>query len=207
MKYDGETHYPLGSASHYFKQDLIPFIDRYCDRPRITLHIGAQPNSDPHIGNIVTFALASALKEKPAREIRISFVFVETAPAAGQDVIIKVVRYQKSLAEMGDFMFSQRAFTNVLERLSLLSSIPYDFKTQDFWCQGPEFPMIFYASLILDCSGSKLSKSLYVKERAYEYLCEAGLGYTLDTNVLLDAESGLEALFAEVQQWADELYK
>ena len=55
--------------------------------------------------------------------------------------------------------------------------------------------MIFYAPLVLDWSGSKLSKSLYVKEGAYKYLCEAGLGYMLDVNILLDAESGLEALF------------
>lgn len=339
IEHDGETHHPLGSASYYFKRDLIPFIDRHCDRPRITLHIGAQPNSDPHIGNIITFttafALASALKEKTAREIRINFVFVETAPAAGQDVIIKGVRYQKSLATVGDFLLNQRAFTKVLERLSLLSGVPCDVKTQDFWRQNPKFglvlrdiiskrslfgprlspethelairapcplcglaekhgltnqyhddgriiftcpthgefhvnlhfsdqtqhlglntplrnlvrallcredqdtswilctgadyagfyqeqlcyrlveqggespgfPMIFYAPLILDWSGSKLSKSLYVKEGAYKYLCEAGLGYMLDANVFLDAEFGLEALFAEVQQWVAEPYK
>lgn len=339
IEHDGETHHPLGSASYYFKRDLIPFIDRHCDRPRITLHIGAQPNSDPHIGNLITFttafALASALKEKTAREIRINFVFVETAPAAGQDVIIKGVRYQKSLAKVGDFLLNQRAFTKVLERLSLLSGVPCDVKTQDFWRQNPKFgpvlrdiiskrslfgprlspethklairapcplcglaekhgltnqyhddgkiiftcpthgefdvnlhlsdqtqhlglntplrnlvrvllcredqdtswilctgadyagfyqeqlcyrlveqgreipgfPMIFYAPLILDWSGSKLSKSLYVKEGAYKYLCEAGLGYMLDANVLLDAQFGLEALFAEVQQWVAEPYK
>lgn len=340
IEHDGETHHPLGSASYYFKRDLISFIDRHCVRPRISLHIGAQPNSDPHIGNLVTFttafALASALKEKTAREIRIKFVFVETAPAAGQDVMIKGVRYQKSLAKTGDFLLNQRAFTKVLERLSLLSGVPCDIKTQDFWRQNPKFgpvlrdiiskrhlfgprlspethklairapcplcgladkhgitnryhdddgkiiftcpthgefdvnlhlpdqtkhlglntplrnlvrvllckedpdtswilctgadyagfyqeqlcyrlveqkpgfpgfPTIFYAPLILDWSGSKLSKSLYVKEGAYKYLREAGLGYMLDVTVLLDAESGLEALFAEVQRWVAEPYK
>ena len=336
INHDGETHHPLGSASYYFKKNLIPFLDRHCVRPQITLHIGAQPNSDPHIGNIVTFAtafaLASALKEGTARDIRIKFVFVETAPAAGQDIMIKGVRYQKSLAKMGDFLLNQQAFKTVLERLSLLSGVPCEIKTQDFWrqnhnfgrvlrdiiskrsffgphlspethklairapcplcglaekhgltnryhddgkiiftcpnhgefdinlhlpdqtkhlglntplrnlvrvllcredqdtswilCTGadyagfyqeqlcyrlieqkPEFPMIFYAPLVLDWSGSKLSKSLYVKEGAYRYLYEAGLGYMLDVNILLDAESGLEALFAEVQQWVAEPYK
>lgn len=67
--------------------------------------------------------------------------------------------------------------------------------------------MIFYAPLVLDWSGSKLSKSLYVKEGAYKYLDEAGLGYMLNVNVLLDAESGLKALFAEVQRWVAEPYK
>ena len=336
IQHDGEIHHPLGGASYYFKHHLIPFIDHHCVRPRITLHIGAQPNSDPHIGNIVTFAaafaLASSLKKITAREVRINFVFVETAPAAGQDVKIKDVRYQKSLANMGDFPLYQPAFTKVLERLSLLSSVPYEIRTQDFWRQNPNFgsvlrdiiskrsffgprlspetqklairapcplcglaekhgltnqyhnddkivftcpthgefeinlhlsdqtkhvemntplrnlvrvllcredqdtswilctgadyagfyqeqlcyrlveqkpgfPMIFYAPLILDWSGSKLSKSLYVKEGAYKYLCEAGLEYMLDVNIFLDTESGFKALFAEVQQWVAEPYR
>lgn len=67
--------------------------------------------------------------------------------------------------------------------------------------------MIFYAPLIQDWSGSKLSKSLYVKQGAYKYLREARLGYMLDLNALLDAESGLEALFAEVQRWVAEPYR
>lgn len=69
------------------------------------------------------------------------------------------------------------------------------------------FPMIFYAPLILDWSGSKLSKSLYVKQGAYKYLCKAGLGYMLDVKQLLGAESGLEALFAEVKGWVAVPYK
>ena len=39
--------------------------------------------------------------------------------------------------------------------------------------------MIAYAPLTLDWSGSKLSKSLYVSNGAYEYLKEAGMGYLL----------------------------
>lgn len=146
LQHDGETHHPLGSASYYFKQDLVPFIDRHCVRSRITVHIGAQPNSQPHIGNIVTFAtafaLASALKERTAREIRIKFVFVETAPAAGQDFMIKGVRYQKSLENMGEFQLNQQAFNKVLERLSLLSGVPCDVETQDFWRKNPRFGQV-----------------------------------------------------------------
>ena len=334
-QHDGETYHPLGGASYYFKRDLIPFIDRHCIRPRITLHIGAQPNSDPHIGNIVTFAtafaLASALKEKAAREVRIKFIFVETAPAA-KDIIVNGVRYQKSLASTGDFLFHQHAFAKVLERLSLLSGVLYDVDTQDFWRQNPQFgpvlrdivgkhsffgsrlspethklairapcptcglaekhgltnqyhddgrivfscpthgehevnlhssdqakriemntplrnlvrvlmcsqdqdtswifctgadyagfyqeqllyrlveqkpglPMILYAPLIVDWSGSKLSKSLYVKEGAYNYLRAAKLEYMLEVNVLFNAEHGLEALFAEVRRWVAEPYR
>jgi hypothetical protein len=73
--------------------------------------------------------------------------------------------------------------------------------------QKPEFPVIFYAPLILDWSGSKLSKSLYVKEGAYRYLVEAGLAYMLDVRILLNAESGCEALYEEVSSWVREPYK
>ena len=66
---------------------------------------------------------------------------------------------------------------------------------------------MFYAPLVLDWTGLKLSKSLYVEEGTYKYLSDAGLGYMLDTNLLLAAESGLEALFAEVQHWVAEPHR
>lgn len=53
--------------------------------------------------------------------------------------MIKDVRYQKSLAKTGDFSSNQRAFTKVLERLSLLSGVSCDVDTQDFWRQNPRF--------------------------------------------------------------------
>ena len=141
--HDGEVHYPLRGASYYFKRDLIPFLSRHCDGPRITLHIGARPNSDPHIGNLITFAtafaLASALKGNTTREIRICFVFVESAPTPAHDVTIGGVSYQKSLARTGDFFWNRVAFIKILERLSLLSGVLCDVKTQDFWRENPKF--------------------------------------------------------------------
>ncbi|KAI9765423.1 MAG: hypothetical protein M1840_007381 [Geoglossum simile] len=68
-------------------------------------------------------------------------------------------------------------------------------------------PIIFYSPLILDWSGSKLSKSMYVKQGAYNYLRDAGLKYMLDIDALLNAEGGLEALFEEVKDWVAEPYK
>lgn len=66
-----------------------------------------------------------------------------------------------------------------------------------------EVPIIFYAPQILDWSGAKLSKGLYVKHGAYEYLREAGREYLLEVALLLDAEYGLEALYFEVQEWVE----
>ncbi|OJD11361.1 hypothetical protein AJ78_07853 [Emergomyces pasteurianus Ep9510] len=65
-------------------------------------------------------------------------------------------------------------------------------------------PIIFYAPLILDWSGGKLSKSLYVREGAYEYLCDAGRRYLLDADTFMETEGALDALFEEVQDWVKE---
>jgi hypothetical protein len=337
--HDGVVHNPLGAASYYFGENLIGYLNSQCARSRITLHIGTQPNSSPHIGNVTTFAtafaLASALKlYSPSREIRVKLVHVDSAPAVGQDITINNIRYQKSLRHTGDFNRNVTAFTKVLDRLSALSEVPYDFETQTYWRSNPSFtsilrnivarhqtlghcmspstgrlairaacprlscgladkhginnryhlegritflcphhgeynvdlasledmerlefntplrnlirvlicsqdrdtswifctgsdyagfyqeqllwrlldrpstaPMIVYAPLILDWSGSKLSKSMYVKQGAYKYLRDAGLEYMLDLDALLDAAGGLEALFAEVKAWVAEPYK
>ena len=326
MEYDSVTYYPLGAASYYFKEDLISFIANRCSRSQIICHIGAQPNSNPHIGNVVTFAtvfaLASARKKKITRKIVVKFIFVETAPSAGRGITIDGVRFQKSLAETGVFDLHHSTFRTILESLSSLSNVLFEIETQDFWRKSPSFmpllreitsqhsfygaclspetkrlglrapcstcgladksgvkncycsdsifftyplhgefrinlcssdqverlemntplrnlvrvlscskdqkalwilctgadyagfyqeqlcyrlvehqsqlPMIFYAPLILDWSGSKLSKSLYIEEGAYAYLCKSGLEYMLDANVLLRTGCGIDALFAEV---------
>lgn len=67
--------------------------------------------------------------------------------------------------------------------------------------------MIFYASLVLDWSGSKLSKSIYVKGGAYKYLCKAGSRYMLDAKILAISELGLDVLIVDVYQWVVESYK
>jgi hypothetical protein len=67
-------------------------------------------------------------------------------------------------------------------------------------------PIIFYAPLILDWSGVKLSKSLYVKQGAYQYLRNAGREYMLDADTFLQTTGGLDALFGEVQDWVQKPY-
>ncbi|KAL4932400.1 uncharacterized protein BDV17DRAFT_287924 [Aspergillus undulatus] len=68
-------------------------------------------------------------------------------------------------------------------------------------------PVICYAPLILDWSGGKLSKSLYVETGAYQYLVDSGRGYMLDADVFLGCEGGSEALFEEVREWVRKPYK
>ncbi|KAL4877120.1 hypothetical protein BJY04DRAFT_198991 [Aspergillus karnatakaensis] len=64
-------------------------------------------------------------------------------------------------------------------------------------------PVIFYAPLILDWSGVKLSKSLYVKDGAYQYLVDAGQGYLLNGEKFHRIEGAMEALFEEVSEWVE----
>ncbi|KAE8309482.1 hypothetical protein BDV41DRAFT_547700 [Aspergillus transmontanensis] len=338
IPHDGVVHHPFGGGSYYFKQNLIRYLNDRCTRPRIAVHIGSQPNSSPHLGNMTTFAtgfaLAAALKTKFGREIRAKFVYVDSAPTPGAEITIAGVRYQKSLKHTGDFGVHQTPFLKVLDQLSNLSGIPYDIETQSFWRSNPAFPailrdivaqhqklgphmspeagklairascpqegcgladkhgvnnqyhqdgrvtfvcpdhgdhhvdltspqdlerlefntplrnlirilicsqdsdmswimctgsdyagfyqeqltwrllerpgdapIIFYAPLVLDWSGVKLSKSLYVKQGAYKYLCDAGRSYMLDADTFLKNEGGLEALFQEVQDWVEKPYK
>ncbi|GFF78712.1 hypothetical protein IFM60648_05287 [Aspergillus lentulus] len=68
-------------------------------------------------------------------------------------------------------------------------------------------PVIFYTPLILDWSGAKLSKSLYIRENGYKYLIDAGRRYLLDADTFLETEGAIEALFEEAQDWVDKPYK
>lgn len=68
-----------------------------------------------------------------------------------------------------------------------------------------DMPMIVYAPLVLDWSGAKLSKSIYVKRDAYRYLPSYLLSY--DFLVKEKGIKGLENLYREVCSWVEEPYK
>jgi hypothetical protein len=148
ISHDSVVHHPLGAASYYFKQNLVEYLLRQCTRPAITLHVGSQPNSSPHMGNMATFAtgfaLAAALKDTTEREVKAKFIYVDSAPAPSQDAIriINGVMYQKSLRQTGDFQSNQSAFVRVLDRLAELSGVAYDLETQDFWRSNPALPTV-----------------------------------------------------------------
>jgi hypothetical protein len=68
-------------------------------------------------------------------------------------------------------------------------------------------PVIVYAPLIVDWAGSKLSKSLYVRKRAYEYLKELGMEYLVNFKALDDKERTLGIIFEEAVGWMDHPYR
>jgi hypothetical protein len=65
-------------------------------------------------------------------------------------------------------------------------------------------PVIAYAPLIQDWAGSKLSKSLYVEDGAYEYLKAAGLGYLVSYAEMKRLGRDPKILFREVETWLKE---
>ncbi|MBI2499637.1 hypothetical protein HYV88_05325 [Candidatus Woesearchaeota archaeon] len=68
-----------------------------------------------------------------------------------------------------------------------------------------ELPTIVYAPLIVDWSGAKLSKSLYVKQNAYRDLPPYLVNYGEFRNK--HGEAGVKKMFEEVSLWLEESYK
>jgi hypothetical protein len=68
-------------------------------------------------------------------------------------------------------------------------------------------PVIVYAPLIIDWAGSKLSKSLYVEDGAYQYLKDAGMGYLVSFDEMKKQGRDHRILFREVERWVEEPMK
>ena len=67
--------------------------------------------------------------------------------------------------------------------------------------------MIVYVLLIIDWSGAKLSKSLYVQSGAYQYLKDQGMDYLVSYQVFKDQKKDLGVVFDEVEGWVAKPYK
>ena len=65
-----------------------------------------------------------------------------------------------------------------------------------------QFPIRFFAPVILDWSGAKFSKSLYLKNDAYRNINSAFVNYNNFINFY--GEKGMLRLWDEVQNWIDD---
>jgi hypothetical protein len=78
------------------------------------------------------------------------------------------------------------------------------YQEQLLWRHIPDSPaIIIYAPLVLDWSGVKISKSLYVCEGGYDYLRLQGLEYCLSFKRFQEEQKDLHVLFNEVNSWVD----
>ncbi|KAL2374443.1 hypothetical protein RJ035_004128 [Blastomyces gilchristii] len=67
--------------------------------------------------------------------------------------------------------------------------------------------LIVYTPLISDWSGSKVSKSLYLQQSAYDYLKKAGQEYLLNYRVFTQERKDLLVLWREIERWVNEPYR
>ncbi|KAI9061427.1 hypothetical protein FKP32DRAFT_1575990 [Trametes sanguinea] len=67
-----------------------------------------------------------------------------------------------------------------------------------------DIPVIFYAPLITDWSGAKLSKSLYVKAGAYEYLEKRNMAYLLEYKRMVQEGKDRAVIFDAVRKWVEQ---
>ncbi|KAF5630126.1 hypothetical protein F52700_7484 [Fusarium sp. NRRL 52700] len=67
--------------------------------------------------------------------------------------------------------------------------------------------IIVYTPLISDWSGSKVSKSLYLQDTAYQYFKDSGQEYLLNYEVCRRENNDLAILWKEVELWVDEPYR
>ena len=106
IKHDGVVHNPLGAGSYTFKQKFLQHFLQYCNKKTLIFQIGAQPNSSPHIGTIITFATAFAIAHRvEGREVLISLDIVDTPPS--EQIEINGITYQKCqrhTSEMKNYM-------------------------------------------------------------------------------------------------------
>jgi hypothetical protein len=65
-------------------------------------------------------------------------------------------------------------------------------------------PVFVYSPLIVDWAGSKLSKSLYVKEGACRYLDEQKADYLLSMKRMKEMGKDVKVLYDEVARWVDD---
>ena len=81
------------------------------------------------------------------------------------------------------------------------------WQEQLIWRHLTKPMIIVYTPLISDWSGSKVSKSLYLQEGAYDYLREAKQEYLLSYKVFQQEQRDIGILWHEVEKWVDEPYR
>jgi len=67
--------------------------------------------------------------------------------------------------------------------------------------------LIFYTPLIVDWSGAKLSKSLYVRSGAYQYLKDMDMDYLVSYKAFKEQGKDLGVIFDEVRDWVEHPYR
>ena len=142
IQHDNISHNPLGGGAYIFGDSLIQHLNLHCTKPRIIINIGCQPNSSPHMGTIINFAvaffIARKLQQGHNRSVLVSLDLVDTAPS--DQLTINGLRYQRSLRftrEMDKYMPD---FIEILDALSTRTGVTYRVRKQAEFLAGPFIP-------------------------------------------------------------------
>lgn len=81
------------------------------------------------------------------------------------------------------------------------------WQEQLIWRHLTKPMIIVYTPLISDWSGSKISKSLYLRKGAYDYLRAAKQEYLLSYKVFKQEQRDIGVLCQEIEKWVDEPYR
>lgn len=142
IPYDGVSHHTLGAGSYYFENNLIEYLETLTqpDRPAIKIFVGAQPNSSPHIGNMMNictaFALAKALMIR-GNKVSATMGLVDTAPTPEKALVYGGITYQRSLRFMKHSVRFEREFESLIEQLHELSGVGFEVRKQSDIMAGP----------------------------------------------------------------------
>ena len=84
------------------------------------------------------------------------------------------------------------------------------YQEQLLWRQlsrlpNPTPPVVFYTPLITDWAGSKISKSLYVKDGAYKYLKDTNMEYVLSYEKMKEHGVDIEKVFDLIEEWMKDM--
>lgn len=134
ITHDNEVYYPLNGASYFFNDNFISYIVNNLKKKNLIISIGAQPNSSPHLGTIITFmtafSLASKIKNFSKKiNVEVLFEIVDSAPSE----ILKIdnIVYQINLRNNPINDNILKKYIELLDFLEKISGITYKTRNQE----------------------------------------------------------------------------
>ena len=145
IKTDGIVRHPLGGASYMFEKEIIPYLLKQLTKDHIKISVGAQVNSSPHFGTLITIALsyelALQLEKKSNKKASILYEIIETVP--GEESTINGLKYQKNLEASGEINKYLDEYIEILNHYSKITGIEYEIRYQSEFNNSKEiYPII-----------------------------------------------------------------
>ena len=156
IQHDGVSQNPIGSGAYVFRTNLIPHFLQYCNKNSLIFHIGSQPSSSPHIGTVITFAVAFSIAHRIRdRDVLVSLDVVDTAPS--EQITINDILYQKSLRHTSEMETYMEDYKALMAALHKYWGVKYRIRMQAEFLDNPK--VVLALKKILD-QREELQRSL-----------------------------------------------